>query len=96
MDKQKIITILDKIIEFAFYILIIAFTFSISFVDATIAVIVVGWLVKKIILKDFKFPRNSFLLVFVIFILWNALSIYNSNYLYESIRGLIKIIKYAQ
>jgi len=63
--------------------------------EISIAVIIVAWFAKKIIQKDTSFPKHLFLAVFAIFILWNLVSFFNSGYLYESTRGLIKIIKYG-
>ena len=45
--------------------------------------------------KDFSLPKHIFLVIFVVFIFWNLLSFYRSGYLYESIRGLLKVIKYG-
>ncbi len=95
MNKEKIISVLDKIIEWAFYILIAGVTFSNSFSDGPVAVIIIGYLLKKIIKKDATFPRTSFLIAFAAFVAWNAISIFNSGYLYESLRGLLKVVKYG-
>lgn len=95
MEKDKIVNTLSKIIEWAFYILIAAVTFSTTFVETAIAVIIVAWLARKFIQKDFSLPKHLFLAVFVLFIFWNLISFFNSGYLYESIRGLIKAIKYG-
>ncbi len=95
MNKQKIIKILDKIIEIAFYVLIAATTFSTTFVELSITVIIFSWAIAKIVKKDFSAPKHLFLAMFVIFVLWNIISFANTKYMHESIRGLIKIIKYG-
>lgn len=95
MEKDKIVNTLSKIIEWAFYVLIVAVTFSTTLVETAIAVIIVAWLARKFIQKDFSLPKHLFLAVFVLFILWNLLSFLNSGYLYESIRGLLKVVKYG-
>ncbi len=95
MEKDKIVNTLSKILEWAFYILIVAVTFSTTLVEIAIAIIIVAWLARKFIQKDFSLPKHLFLIVFAIFIFWNLISFFNSSYLYESIRGLIKVIKYG-
>ncbi len=95
MNKGKVIPVLDKIIEWAFYVLIVAVTFSNSLAEGSVAVIFIGYLIKKIIKKDASFPHQLFLVVFAAFLAWNAISIFNSGYLYESLRGLLKVIKYG-
>lgn len=95
MNFNRIINILDKIIEWAFYLLIAAVTFSTSLVEISISIIVIGYFLRKIIQKNFSFPKHLFLAIFVIFIFWNLFSFFSSNYLYESTRGLVKVIKYG-
>lgn len=95
MNTHKIIKTLDKIIEYAFLFLIAAVAFSTAFTELSIAIIIASWVMKKVMLKDFSLPKHLFLGVFIIFILWNALSFFNSDYLNESIRGLAKVIKYG-
>lgn len=94
-EQDKTINTLDKIIEWAFYILIAAITFSTSFVEITIIIIFAGWFTRKIILRDFSFPKYLFLYFFAAFIIWNLISLFNSDYLYQSLRGLLKVIKYG-
>ncbi len=95
MGKEKIINILDKILEWAFYVLITAVTFSTALVEVAVSVIIICYFLRKITRKDFAFPRYLFLVAFGLFALWNLFSFYNSNYFYESIRGLIKVVKYG-
>lgn len=95
MDKKKIVNILDRLIEFAFYVLIAAVTFSTAFVEISITAIFIAYLLKKIINRNFSFPKYPFIPVLGLFILVNLLSFINSDYFYGSFRGIIKIIKYA-
>jgi len=95
MNKDKSVNILDKIIEWAFYILIAAVTFATSVVEICAATIIIAYFLKKILQKDFSFPKHIFLAIFGIFILWNLVSFFNTDYFNESIRGVLKVIKYG-
>ncbi len=95
MKSGKIINVIDKITEWTFYVLIAAVTFSTSLVETAIAIIIVSYFLRKFIQKVFSLPKHLFLAVFVLFIFWNLISFFNSSYLYESVRGLIKVIKYG-
>lgn len=95
MKKNKTINTLDKIIEWAFYILIAAVTFSTSLVEISITIITISWVMRKIIQRDFSFPKHLFLYFFAAFIIWSLVSLFNSDHLYQSLRGFLKVIKYG-
>ncbi|MFH0732433.1 MAG: O-antigen ligase family protein [Candidatus Omnitrophota bacterium] len=95
MEKEKIIKILDKIIVWAFFVLIAAVTYSTSFTEASVGVIIGSWLIKKFVQKDITFPKHLFLAVFGVFLLWNLASFLNSSFLQESIKGFAKVIRYG-
>ena len=75
--------------------MIAAVTFSTSFVEIAIAVIIISYFLRKFIQKDLSFPKHLFLACFAVFIIWNLFSFFNSEYLHESIRGLIKVVEYG-
>ena len=94
MSEQKLIRICDKVIEFCFYSLLIAVTFSISIVEIAASLMICAWLVKKIADRDFRFIKQTPFILMVAFFLWNVLSCFNSDYGKESFRGILKIAEY--
>lgn len=84
----------DYIAEFFFYLLVLGATFSNAFVDSAIGFVVFFFLIKRIILRDFKPPKtaiNIFIygLFFIILI-----SLLRSAYFNDSLKGFIRIIKF--
>lgn len=95
MDKVKTARILDKITEWALYILVFIIPFSKTAIEACILVAFLSWVSRKVLLKDFsleKTPVNSAL--FALFII-SALSIINADFKLLAMRALVsKCLKY--
>jgi O-antigen ligase len=95
MDKNKIIGICDKIIEWCFYSLIVTVTFSTSLVEIFASIMILSWCIRKIFDKDFSFIKFLPISLFGLFMLWNLLSCFNTGYAKESFRGMFKVIEYG-
>jgi putative inorganic carbon (hco3(-)) transporter len=95
MRDEKFLKILDGVILAAFYILAAGITFSNALTEIAVAIIIGLWIVKKIMTKDCGIPGGALTYILMAFILWNALSFFNSGYMDESTRGLLKVVKYA-
>jgi O-antigen ligase len=90
-----LIKILDNLTEIALYLLLFSLTFSNSATEIFSVSIIVFFVLKRIALKDLKFPATAlniplYVLCAVIFI-----TFLRSAYFSESIRGFIRIAKYA-
>lgn len=86
---------IDYIIEFFFCLLVLGATFSNAFVDSAIGFIVLFFLIKKFISREFKPPRTPLnILIYALFFII-LISFFRSEYPKESLRGVIRIVKYA-
>ncbi|TBR18468.1 hypothetical protein EPO66_01425 [bacterium] len=87
--RDKLFAIGDKITEYAFYLLLFYIPISKAAVESFAGFIILGFAIKKFSRPDFKFLfniPNFFLLIFIIF---NALSLFNSGeYLAKSLTAL--------
>ncbi|MFH1867659.1 MAG: O-antigen ligase family protein [Candidatus Omnitrophota bacterium] len=92
MEKQKISNILDRLRGFSFYLLVAAVAFSNSFTEIATTTIIVLWIIRKILDKDLSIPGGRLTLLLLLFTIWNLASFMNSAYIYNSIRGLLKVI----
>jgi len=95
MNKEKTITIIDKLLTFSFYLLAASVTFSNALTEIATASIIALSITKKALMRDFTIPVHGLSLLFLIFTAWNLISFYNSAYMNESIRGLLKVIKHG-
>lgn len=95
MDKQKRAEFIDKLTGWSFYLLAAAVTFSNSFTEIATAIIIVTWLAKRVLEKDYKLPGGKLSLLLILFVLWNLASFINTAYIDESTRGLFKVIKHS-
>lgn len=89
------ISILNYITEAALWILLWGLTFSNSASEIAIGIIIGAFIVKKLFLKEFSLPRTpintmAYILCAIVFV-----SFLRSAYFSESIRGLLRIIKYV-
>ena len=94
MTKIKFLKLSDHITQFAFYMLAAAVTFSIALTEIAVAVIVFLWIIKRVLAHDASLPVKELSLILLLFVLWNLLSFINTTYIYESARGLLKVLKY--
>jgi putative inorganic carbon (hco3(-)) transporter len=95
ITKSKVIKFADFLIEWSFYTLIFAVTFSISVVEIASTVMIVAWILKMILARDFKFLNIIPVRILLVFFLWNILSCFNSGYFSESFRGIFKVAEYG-
>jgi O-antigen ligase len=94
---NKAAILCDKIAEWSIYILIFTLPFSKSLVEITIVTALIGIILKKVALKEYFSGDFMFINVCLIFYLvFNLLSLCNSQYLSLSIRALFsKSLKFA-
>lgn len=95
MEKNRIIEVCDRIIEWCFYALLAFVTFSITLVEVTSAVMIAAWFVKKLTDRDWKALDSVPIKMLCLFWLWNIFSCANSDYFKESYRGIFKVLQYG-
>lgn len=95
MNSIKVRNIIDRLLAAAFCLLAAGVTFSNAVTEISSISIVVLWAVKKILTKDWSLPGGFLALILITFLGWNILSFYNTDYLYDSFRGLLKVFKYV-
>ena len=95
MTKNKIINFCDLLIEWGFYVVLVAVAFSTSLVEIASTTMIVAWIMKKILDRDFNFLRSVPSVLLLMFFFWNILSCVNSGYFKESFRGIFKIAEYG-
>lgn len=96
MNNDKLIKMLDKITEWALYLVLFFVPFSKSMIEITIVVAIVSWAFRKMLLRDFSIKRTGInALLFALFIV-SALSIINTEFKALVIRSLVsKSLKYV-
>ncbi|MBI4398032.1 MAG: O-antigen ligase family protein [Candidatus Omnitrophica bacterium] len=90
---QKWHQVVSKITEWGLLALFVFLTFSIALSEISIVIVLIAWLVKKAIDRDFSFLKDSVYLVLTAFIAFVALSVANSEHFETSFRGMIKAVK---
>jgi len=95
MNRDRIIQICDRVIEACFYCLLVFVTFSTSLVEIASSLLIFFWILKRLILRDFKAIDSAPARILLLFWLWNVLSCVNSDYFRESFRGVFKVAEYA-
>jgi O-antigen ligase len=95
MTEERFLRIVDRITLVAFYVLAVGVTFSNAVTEIAAAVIIALFIIKKIKTKDCSLPGRPLAYILAVLILWNILSFINTNYINESIRGLLKVVKYT-
>jgi O-antigen ligase len=93
--KKKIIQFCDR----ALYWLVVGMPFAGSFSSAFLHILL-GWacflyLLKKILLKDYRPAKTAINMPFLFLIIISAVSIFNSIDLLSSMQGLFKLFKYG-
>ncbi len=94
MNNIKICNIIDKLFFAAFYLLGAGVTFSNALTETASISIIILWVIKKRLLKDYSLPGGFLSILLILFFVWNLLSFFNTSYLYESTRGALKVLKY--
>ncbi|NQT94963.1 MAG: O-antigen ligase family protein [Candidatus Omnitrophica bacterium] len=95
MSREKVLNICNKLLLLSFYLLAVGLTFSNALTEIATGAIIVLWLLRKWIEKDYKLAAKRLTLILLLFVLWNLASFINSGYMDESIRGLFKVIKHS-
>lgn len=95
MSNQRSISICNKIIEWCFYCLLLAVTFSTSIVEIASTLMIIAWIAKKILDKDLKILNSAIVSILIIYLIWVALSFINTEYYKESFRGIFKVLQYV-
>lgn len=90
INKDKIVSFSENIIELAFYLLLCFVAFSISLVEITVVVMIVFWSLRMILTRDLKSLNTLPVKLFLAYFLWVILSCFNSAYFSESFRGIFK------
>jgi putative inorganic carbon (HCO3(-)) transporter len=95
MDKSRIIGILDKIIEWALYLLIFSIPFSKTAIEACITIGFIAWASKKIILRDFTLKKTPLRNLLFAFFAITLISFVNAEFKMLFMRSLVsKCLKY--
>ncbi|HTZ11466.1 MAG TPA: O-antigen ligase family protein [Candidatus Margulisiibacteriota bacterium] len=89
------IKVLNRIQEFFVWVLFCGITFSNATVEISLASIVLLFIIKKIYFRNFKLPNTPINIPLLIFGLLLLFSFTRSSYPDESLRGLIKFLKYS-
>jgi len=95
MNKHKLLNICDKLTGFSFYLLAVGLTFSNSFTEIASYTIIGLWIIVRTARRRYRLPGGSLAIILSFFILWNLISFINTQYLYESFRGFLKVFKYS-
>ena len=95
LTEERFLNIIDRITTFAFYVLAVGVAFSNAIAEIAVVVIIGLWVIKRIKTRDCSISGGVLTYILLVFILWNALSFFNSGYMSESVRGLFKVIKYT-
>ena len=95
MIKERIIEICDKVIEWCFYTLLIAVTFSTSLVEVASTLMIAAWIVKKVTDRDLRGVLSVPVYILAGYWVWTMLSCFNSGYPKESFRGVFKVLEYG-
>ncbi len=95
MEKDKLIKLCERTIEWCFYALIFVSAFSTSLVEISTGLMILAWIVKVLLTKDLRWMR--FVPTRIIFALWvwTLLSFLNTSFMDESVRGILKVVKYS-
>ena len=93
--KDKIADLCEKIRLWGLSAMIMTLPFSKAMMEICIATMFIAWITQKALTGNWKIKHTSLNLPFLLFIATGLLSIVNSPYLYISLRGAFKIIKYA-
>jgi putative inorganic carbon (HCO3(-)) transporter len=92
--KKDYNNILDKTSEYCFYLLAASVAFSNALTEIATAGVIFLWVSKLILNKRFKLPGGSITIILFIYLAWNLASFINTNHIYESLRGLLKVLKH--
>jgi len=89
MDKEKIIGMLDRVIEYLLYLMVFFIPISKAGIEIVFGITTALFIIKKILRPQFTFIKNATFLFLLIFFTFCALSLFNSGiYLDKSLRAL--------
>ncbi len=79
MDKKKVVSMLDKAIEWSLYMMLFCLPFSKTILEIAITVALFAWITKKILLKDFRLKKTPLNILLFAFFAACSVSIINSD-----------------
>ncbi len=94
MDKKDIIRYLNGLLEGGLYLTMIGIPISNAMTSIGMGVAFCAWITKKFITRSLRIPASSIYILLILFLLWNLLSLFNSDYFFTSLRGVFKVIKF--
>ncbi len=86
--RNKIIAVINKLLEWSLYLIIFALPFSKSVVEICVAVGIALFITKRILTKDYRLPGTPANMALLFVFLTAALSLINSEFMKLSIRAL--------
>ena len=93
--SNKLLHILDTILEYSLYCLIVVTIFSRALIELLIVIIVLVWIVKKVFTKSFSLRITSPVFIFpFLFLISGFLSLIHSSHLSASLRELFNMIEF--
>ena len=95
MNRQKIVIFCDRVIEWCFYMLLAAVTFSISLVEIAATTMIVFWILRLILERNIRSIDSVPARILLGYFIWVLLSCLNSQYAKESFRGIFKVLEYS-
>ena len=93
--KETLVKFCDRVIEACFYALLVTVTFSNTFTEFFAISMIIAWTLKIALTRDMKWSAGVPAKILFLFVLWNVLSFFNTGYMSETVRGVLKVAKYA-
>ncbi|MFC1808135.1 O-antigen ligase family protein [Candidatus Omnitrophota bacterium] len=93
MNKQKALNICERLRAISFYFLAAGVAFSNAITEMSIVAIISTWIICMILKKEPSLPAKGLSAILFVLIFWNLLSFINTEYMSESLRGVLKVIK---
>ncbi len=94
-NSRNIIDILNKTIEWSLYILVFSIPFSKTVIEGCILIAFIAWVIKKILLKDFRLKKTPLNVLLFAFLAINIISFVNADFKLLFMRAIItKCLKF--
>jgi O-antigen ligase len=94
MRDEKFLKVVDRIMAVAFYVLAAGITFSNAVTSIAAVTIIILWFLKRFMTKNPAISVGLAAYIFILFIIWNGLSFFNTSYVFESAKGLFRVIRH--
>ncbi len=79
MNRNKVVAILSKIIEWSLYLMIFCLPFSKTIIEITITIALFAWIAKKVLLKDFRLKKTPLNISLFVFFIASVISLINAD-----------------